>query len=164
MYVDDVMLACHMDEAETVHDTIESVFRQLMGAGSLAPVKKETGRRLVLIGWLVCLDTLTVQPSRPITIHSLFAITLDEAVPLKTLQTIASRCERFLTVAPFISPFLQAMYNDIARFRGDMSVRHRLSVLARQDVLLWRSFLLMKPPIPKNSRPLSASFAHGHGQ
>ena len=172
MYVDDVMLACHRNEATTVHDTIKSVFQQLMGPGALAPLKEETGRRLVLIGWLVCLDTLTVQPSRPIflkTIHSLFAITLNDAVPLKTLQTIASRCERFLTVAPYMSPFLQAIYNDIAGFGGNNDTHHRLSTLARHDVLLWRSFLLMWSSHPEEfaapfsqfrPRPWTVVFGH----
>jgi len=172
MYVDDVMLACHYAEVNAIHATIESIFELLMGPGALAPAKKEVGRKLVLIGWLICLDTLTVQPSRPIllkTIHSLFDINLSEPIHLKTLQTIASRCERFLEVAPIMSPFLQALYNDIAGYKGNMQVRHRLSNLARQDILLWRSFMLMWSSHPEElaapfsqfrPRPWTVIFGH----
>jgi hypothetical protein len=163
MYVDDLMAACRKQDAENFHDTVENIFVHLMGEGARAPAKRGTGRRLTWLGWFICLDTRTVQPSHAIllkTAHSLFSTALDADWHLSALQALASRCQRLTIVAPILTPFTHAIYNDISHFNDNKSITRKLSHQTRHDITFFRSYILMLGVHPEQfAYPLS-QFRH----
>jgi hypothetical protein len=145
-YVDDCMgISLRSELAQDVERTVETI-EALLGTGAVAPDKHDRGRRLVCIGWCFDLDTMTVTISRRNLLkglYSFFSFDLDSKVTLHLVERMASLASRYAMLCPQMKPFTSQLYKLIPGYDGNHSKLRTLSLIARVDVVMWRSFLCL---------------------
>ena len=164
MYVDDVMGCSPRQALTTDMERATTAITGLAGDDSLAPEKVEKGRCLEFIGWVVCLDTRTITASPRLllkTTQALFCFHEDDRVSQLHLQRLASLTSRLSLLCNYMRPFTRHLAIESAQFQLNPNTRHHLSSAAKNEVWMWRAFLLiLQAPGITLHRPI-ASFRPG---
>jgi hypothetical protein len=140
---------------EAAHTTMTA----LLGPLAVAHDKDECGRRLEWIGWDICLDSRSVTLSERNLlkmVHVFFSFELSAGVCHTHVLRMASLASRLAPLCPFLKPFTRALHEDASHFSPSAvgALRH-LSTTARNDVAVWRTFLVIFKFCPRLlARPL----------
>ncbi len=158
MYVDDLMAAARKQTIAADMLTVTERVQALLGPGAIAPANTEIGRALDFIGWRVDLDLRTVTMS-PLnlskTIFAFFSADVDTKLTLQELQGLASRASRCAAVCRNMRPYTVALHQAVTRSVANGHAKVSLSVAARVDVWMWRTFLALVNFDPERiARPL----------
>jgi hypothetical protein len=70
-----------------------------------------------------------------------FSIDLNEKQSLQTIQALASRATRYVTVCRQMKPYTAALYALTTTFNNSQSAMRTMSRLAISDIQMWRAFL-----------------------
>lgn len=146
IFVDDFMGATDIDLVDSEMGKVTAAITGLLGPGAEAPQKNERGRRLDLIGWTVDLDTETVTMSRRNLLKALVAFySVDEkrGVTLGQVEVAASLGIRYAAINRGMKVFTVSLFKEISRYNGNRTIRRHLSGQSRQDIIMWRAFLVM---------------------
>jgi hypothetical protein len=115
-----------------------------MGEDSVAENKWESGRKVDFVGWEFNLDTRTVTLSKKNhlkAIYYFFSIDLNQKQSLKTIQALASRATRYVTVCRQMKPYTAALYALTTAFNNSQSAVRTMTRLVILDIQMWRAFL-----------------------
>jgi hypothetical protein len=159
LYVDDFCVCSPTLYALEDRNITRTITKQLMGEDSVAENKWEMGRIVDFVGWEFNLDTRTVTLSHKNHLKAVFYFFyIDVAVSqsLKTLQALASRATRYVTVCRHMKPYTAAFYAMTTTY-SSMSSMRMLSKLAILDIQMWRAFLCLLVFDEKNfARPIDS--------
>ena len=95
-----------------------------------------------IIGYLVDLKRRVVSITKKNlykTLHGFFVVDLEEKVPVRTLERLASWASRYVIICKWLSPFTRPLYAAYAGLRRNVSVT--LSDEAKLSIRLWRAAL-----------------------
>ena len=156
IYVDDLcgltIQSALSSDIQIIKDTLEL----LLGQGSVAEDKTESGRRLVWIGWLVDLDSDSLSVAEPLLLKAIHAFSCAniDAMSRNDLERLASLGARFTLVFPQLRQATAAIYNE---YRGlENNITKRISARCRSALGIWRLFLCRAIAQPQLfHRPLS---------
>ena len=98
MYVNDIVGVCFEEDIVEDLAVAREVCISLLGSTAVADDKTEWGRRLDIIGYTVDLDSSRVTISRKNflnTLYGFFSINLDQPIPLRVAQRLASWGSRY---------------------------------------------------------------------
>lgn len=148
IYVDDlivVTLAEHVNYDLTI---MTKVSCDLLGAGSMAEDKFDTGRQLDILGWEIDLDSMTVRTSERNFLKGMYWFWKVSAhggpVTLEEAQKVAAYGQRYSLVCPMMTPFLGPLYRMQAKLQWRQhSGKLELEEDYRQAVGVWLSSLCM---------------------
>jgi hypothetical protein len=127
MYVDDIVGVCFVGDLDTDLSRTRAICTSLLGSGAVADDKTESGRKLEVIGYTICLDTERVGIAEKNFLKALhgFATTdVTARLNLKQAQRLASWGTR---------------YGKICRVMSRGGVRPRKPCFSSRPRLLWRS-------------------------
>lgn len=157
-YVDDLMAVSPIREASQDVVRAKRIIRDLLGPNAVAEEKDDMARRLVCIGWVFDVDTMTVSISRRNllkTIHAFFVCDVDKAVAMETVERMASYASRYAMLCRHMTPYTTALNACVKNYGGNRQDKRTLSRLARADVYMWRAFLMQLSLDEKSyARPL----------
>ena len=143
MYVDDIIGVCFVGDVDTDLARTRDICTSLLGSGAVADDKTESGRKLEVIGYTLCLDTERIGIARKNFLKALhgFATTdVTARVNLKTAQRLASWGTRYGAICRVMRPFCSYLY----RVTWGRTTSHALFFLspeARIAVQCWRAML-----------------------
>ena len=146
MYVDDVMGCSALDNIDEDMAATHTAITGLAGDHSIAPDKVERGRSLEFIGWIIDLNSRTITASPRIilkTTHALFSFHVDDRVSQLQLQRLASLLARLSMLCAYMRPFTRHIAIESAQFQHNSNARHTLSPAARNEIWMWRAFILI---------------------
>lgn len=109
-----------------------------------------------IIGYLVDLRLRVVsitEKNANRTLYGFFTVDIDDMVPVRTLEKLASWASRYVTICRWLSPFTRPLYKAYTGLRRNVSVA--LSDEAKTSIRLWRAALCALNLEPaKFARPL----------
>ena len=159
LYVDDFCVCSPTLHALADRNITRVLTKQLMGEDSVAENKWEMGRIVDFVGWEFNLNTRNVTLSHKNHLKAVFYffyIDLSIAQSLKTMQALASRATRYVTVCRHMKPYTAAFYAMTTMYSSSSSMR-MLSKLAILDIQMWRAFLCLLVFDEKNfARPIES--------
>ncbi len=159
-YVDDGLGVSHRDHRERDMAQVEEVVVGLLGSKALARDKSEWGRSLVMIGWHIDLDTMTVSLSERNmnkSIYSFFCFDVEGKVSLDQLERMASYASRASMLCLPMRSYVTQLHKAKTAYLGSHAVVRDLPALAKCDVQVWRAFLCLLKLDPVNyARPLES--------
>ena len=160
IYVDDLIGVCRKTDQN--HDQAKAVefCEGLLGPDAVAHDKTETGRKLDIIGWSICLDTQRVGLARKNmlkTFYGLVNLKEEEIVNLQEIQRIASWAARYSLVCRQLRPFTRALYGCIQHYTNK-HVKIKLPDDAVNTINLWRCFFTYLEINPKKYERAISSF------
>jgi hypothetical protein len=142
MYVDDIIGVSLTSQVQLDINSATLVCCQLLGTNAVEPSKTEFGRRVPILGWVVDLDLRSVSISRSNflkTTYGFFSVNINEAIPVRTLERLASWSSRYSAVCRFMRPFTSDLYYCFRGIQRHVSIR--LTTDTKRCILLWRMFL-----------------------
>lgn len=113
MYVDDVIGICFADDLDADLAQTRNICTSLLGSGSVADDKTESGRKLEVIGYTLCLDTGRVGIAVKNFLKALhgFATTdVGARINMKAAQRLASWGTRYGTICRVMRPFCSYLH------------------------------------------------------
>ena len=143
MYVDDIIGIGFADDIAADIAATRSICTDLLGSGAVADDKTESGRRLDIIGYTVCLDTERVSIATKNFLKALhgFATTdVHARISLRTAQRLASWGTRYGKICRVMRPFCSYL-NRVTWGRTDPHALFPLSPEAIVAVQCWRAML-----------------------
>jgi hypothetical protein len=145
MYVDDILGICLRSQLENDMATARRVVTDLMGPGSLALEKEETGTRLEIIGWLIDLDTCRLSIARKNLLkafYGFFTLDLEKKTNLEEVERMASYSERYSLVCKVMLPF-QACLNRMIAAHWNSHDRFHWTEESKLAIRMWRAALFL---------------------
>jgi hypothetical protein len=159
-YVDDLMGISLRKNTDADMAAAAKVCRGLLGPDSVADDKSEKNRRMVCLGWVFDLNTLTVAISKKNMLKVLyyfFCFDIKGKVKLDLIEKISSLASRYAMLCRHMTPHTSSLYKCIAGYKGNHNKTRKLSHHARADVAMWRAFLcLLHFDEARYARPLSS--------
>jgi hypothetical protein len=145
MYVDDIMGVCF--DADLVADLAlaKDICTSLLGPGSVADDKTESGVRLDMIGYTISLPDNRVSISRKnflTALHGFISTDVSKQITLKAAQRIASHGTRYGKICRVMRPFCSALYR-VTWGRVDEHALFFLSPEAIIAIQCWRAMLCL---------------------
>lgn len=125
----------------------------LLGSKAPARDKSEWGRSLVMIGWHVNLDAMTVSLSdrnMNKSIYSFFCFDVNGGVSLDQLERMASYASRASMLCLPMRSYVTQLHKAKTAYQGNHAAVRELPALAKCDVQIWRAFLCLLKLDPKN--------------
>ncbi|KAJ1411903.1 hypothetical protein B484DRAFT_455519 [Ochromonadaceae sp. CCMP2298] len=160
-YVDDFYGVALRWLCEGDMEAVKSFFRALLGDNAIAEHKcaRAHKHRMEIIGWLFDLLHQRVTLSAKClekALHGLMSVNEFEALPVKTVQRLASWGVRYGQICPLMHPFVSILYNEM-RGMSRKFTTIRLSPLARVAVHMLRALTLLMGVDETNfSRPFES--------
>ena len=147
MYVDDhigVCLRAHLLQEQAM---VRQTCTALLGEEAVADDKTEASTdhgedRLDTIGYTICLRTQVVTISRKNflkTFYGYFEVDVEEKVPVRTLERLASWGSRYAAICRWMRPFNRLVYASYSGLARHVSVH--LTAGAKLAIRLWRAAL-----------------------
>jgi hypothetical protein len=125
--------------------TTRKIVTDLLGPGSLAVEKEETGTRLEIIGWLIDLDTCRLSIARKNLLkafYGFFTLDLKKKTNLEEVERMASYSERYSLVCKVMLPF-QACFNRMIAAHWNSHDRFLWTKEAKLAIRMWRAALFL---------------------
>ena len=113
MYVDDLMGVCIKEDLEADLITARGICTSLLGPGSVADDKTESGVRLDMIGYTISLPDNRVLISRKnffTALHGFISTDVTRQINLRAAQRLASFGTRYGKICRVMRPFCGALY------------------------------------------------------
>lgn len=145
MYVDDIMGVCFERDLAADLATARSICTDLLGPGSVADDKTESGVRLDVIGYTISLPDNRVLISRKnflTALHGFISTDVTKKVNLRTAQRLASYGTRYGRICRVMRPFCGALYR-VTWGRVDEFATFYLSPEAIIAIQCWRAMLCL---------------------
>lgn len=145
MYVDDIMGVCFAVDLETDLTAAREICTSLLGPGSVADDKTESGVRLDMIGYTISLPDNRVLISRKnflTALHGFISTDVSRRINLKTAQRLASYGTRYGKICRVMRPFCGALYR-VTWGRVDEHAVFHLSPEAIVAIQCWRAMLCL---------------------
>jgi len=151
IYVDDMMGITHVDKLAGDMKITHEIVTLVLGPGSVADNKTESGSRLTLIGWDIdasreAQDFAMSEKNLKKAMFAFFELNESGLVTVKEMQTIASLASRYALVSPGMKPYTGYLYESIQGRHVAAAIT--LSEEARACIARWRAFfcqLMMEP-------------------
>lgn len=143
MYVDDVMGVCFDVDLEADLAKAKDICTSLLGPGSVADDKTESGVRLDMIGYTISLPDNRVSISRKnflTALHGFISTDVTKRITLRAAQRIASHGTRYGKICRVMRPFCSALYR-VTWGRVDEHALFFLSPEAIIAIQCWRAML-----------------------
>ena len=143
MYVDDIIGVCFVGDVDADLLRTRDICTSLLGSGAVADDKTESGRKLEVIGYTLCLDTERIGIARKNFLKALhgFATTdIMARINLKTAQRLASWGTRYGAICRVMRPFGSYLYR-VTWGRKTLHALFFLSPEARIAIQCWRAML-----------------------
>jgi hypothetical protein len=145
IYVDDYFWISQSSVTTSNINVSSSIVEGLLGPGSVAVDKLETGRKIDIIGWHFDLDLRIVsltQRAMHKLIHSMFSIEVTQKFSLKHIQRLASWTSLYSKVLRHLRPFSAALYTETVGLTNQ-NMSKNLGVAAQSSIMIWRVMLCM---------------------
>jgi hypothetical protein len=145
MYVDDLMGVCIKEDLEADLITARGICTSLLGPGSVADDKTESGVRLEIIGYTISLPDNRVLVSRQnflTTLHGFISTNVTRRINLRAAQRLASFGTRYGKICRAMRPFCGALYR-VAWGRVDEHAIFLLSQEAEIAIQCWMAMLCL---------------------
>ena len=113
MYVDDIMGVCLVRDLAVSLSTTKEVVEGLLGTGTIADNKTESGRRITVIGYEVDLDLMLVAiavKNVHKAVHGFLTVDTDSNVPVRVLEKLASWASRYGGICTEMLPITKQLY------------------------------------------------------
>lgn len=149
MYVDDLITITTKKHCRRDRELASMVLDSLMGEGSDSVAKQgstedNNRREIVILGWLICLSTWTVdvaQYNRVKTLYTFWTLDLESVVSFKTMQALCSLAQRYAMVFRELGVLMGDLWCMLAeRKKSERGVK--LSSRAKMVIILWRAYLV----------------------
>ena len=146
MFVDDHCAVTTRQKLESDKSIARAQFVALLG--DEAPEDTKTiascahAGQADIIGYLIDLKLRVVSITTKNfnkTLYGFFTVNIDERVPVRTLEKLASWASRYVTICQWLSPFTRPLYAAYAGLRRNVSVN--LTDEAKLSIRLWRAAL-----------------------
>jgi hypothetical protein len=145
MYVDDVMGVCFADDLEADLLTARDICTSLLGPGSVADDKTESGVRLDMIEYTISLPDNRVLISRKnflTALHGFISTNVTRRINLRAAQRLASFGKRYGKICRVMRPFCGALYR-VTWGRVDEHAIFALSTEAMIAIQCWSAMLCL---------------------
>jgi hypothetical protein len=143
MYVDDIVGVCFAEDVDADLAKTRNICTSLLGSGAVADDKTESGRKLEVIGYTICLDTERVGIAEKNFLKALhgFATTdVTARLNLKQAQRLASWGTRYGKICRVMRPFCSYL-NRVTWGRTSAKALFFLSAEAIVAIQCWRAML-----------------------
>jgi hypothetical protein len=143
MYVDDIMAASEMAQADKDMETAVSIAESLLGDGAIAKDKAEKGRRLDFLGWVFDIDSGIVSISERNflkTFYGFYSADLESGILVRDMERLASWASRYALLSRSMKPFVKILYQSY-KLVPNRSAKVHLTEDVTFTIRLWRSFL-----------------------
>jgi hypothetical protein len=112
MYIDDIMGVCFAEDLEVDLTRARDICTSLLGAGSVADDKTESGVRHDMIGCTISVPDNRVLISREnfLTLHGFISTDVTKRINLRAAQRLASYGTRYGKICRVMRPFCGALY------------------------------------------------------
>jgi hypothetical protein len=143
MYVDDIIGICFAGDLDADLVKTRAICTNLLGCGAVADDKTESGRKLEVIGYTICLDTERVGIAEKNFLKALhgFATTdVTARLTLKQAQRLASWGTRYGKICRVMRPFCSYL-NRVTWGRTSAKALFYLSAEAIIAIQCWRAML-----------------------
>ena len=143
MYVDDIVGVCFVGDLDADLSRTRAICTSLLGSGAVADDKTESGRKLEVIGYTICLDTERVGIAEKNFLKALhgFATTdVSARINLKQAQRLASWGTRYGKICRVMRPFCSYL-NRVTWGRTSPKALFYLSAEAIVAIQCWRAML-----------------------
>ena len=143
MYVDDIVGICFVQDLDSDLTTTRAICTSLLGSGAVADDKTESGRKLEVIGYTICLDTERVGIAEKNFLKALhgFAMTdVTARLNLKQAQRLASWGTRYGKICRVMRPFCSYL-NRVTWGRTSPKALFFLSAEAIVSIQCWRAMV-----------------------
>lgn len=143
MYVDDIIGVGFVDEVGADIKKTREICTRLLGSGAVADEKTESGRRLDVIGYTLCLDTerISIAPKNFLkALHGFATTDVYARINLRQAQRLASWGTRYGKICRVMRPFCSYLYR-VTWGRTDSHALFLLSLEARVAIQCWRAML-----------------------
>jgi len=120
MFVDDVMGVTLRSKVLADQQIMRELITGLLGEGAVAEDKTESGRRIVILGFLIDLDKRLATISHRNLVKALYSfMTVDEhgLVSFKELERMASLGSRYGLVCVHMNPMVRLLYKELHKHR-----------------------------------------------
>ncbi|KAJ1397005.1 hypothetical protein B484DRAFT_472186, partial [Ochromonadaceae sp. CCMP2298] len=144
VYVDDIILITTQQLEESDTAIASGIVEGLLGEGSLEMEKKTSGRRVTVIGFDLDLDQrLLTIGDRCVerAVGGFMAVDVDQPVPVRTLQCLASWASRYAKVCVYMAPFIRMLNNAHRGRHQHASVA--LGIEAKIAIWVMRALLML---------------------
>jgi hypothetical protein len=145
MYVDDIMGVCFAEDLEVDLARAKDICTSLLGPGSVADDKTESGVRLDMIGYTISLPDNRVLISRKnflTALHGFISTDVTRRINLRAAQRLASYGTRYGKICRVMRPFCGALYR-VTWGRVDEHAIFHLSPEAIIAIQCWRAMLCL---------------------
>ena len=147
MFVDDLIGVCLREHLQDELAAARRLCTDLLGEKAVSDKKTEWGQRLDVIGYTIDLINLIVTISRKNFLRALYGfytVDIDNKVPVKTLERLASWASRYSAICRPLKPFTSALYSAFWWMGPLLNRRASLELppRARISVRLWRTMLV----------------------
>ena len=140
-YTDDCCGVTLEPHTESDMAIIRSTATELLAEGAVAEDKDQRGRQVEWIGWLVCLDSMTVTLSvrnLHTSLYAFLAVDVNGSVTIKELQRLQSLAYRGSIMMRAARPYLAPLYAETTGIIHQNITKPELKLATRRAIWFWR--------------------------